>query len=130
MSELALRLAARFGALAAALVFAFAALVPAPASARSRADAVEIVALAELPPEARQTVLLIRRGGPFPYERDGVVFGNFERLLPVRERGYYREYTVPTPGVKHRGARRVVSGRSGDLYYTDDHYKSFRRIRE
>ena len=130
MSELALRLAARFGALAAALVFALAALVPAPASARSRADAVEIVALAELPPEARQTVLLIRRGGPFPYERDGVVFGNFERLLPVRERGYYREYTVPTPGVKHRGARRVVSGRSGDLYYTDDHYKSFRRIRE
>ena len=128
MSEFALRLAARFGVLAAALVFAFAALVPTPASARSRADAV--VALAELPPEARQTVLLIRRGGPFPYERDGVVFGNFERLLPVRERGYYREYTVPTPGVKHRGPRRIVSGRSGDLYYTDDHYKSFRRIRE
>ena len=130
MSELTLGLAARFGAFAAALVFALAALVPAPASARSRGDAVEVVALAELPPEARQTVLLIRRGGPFPYERDGVVFGNFERLLPIRERGYYREYTVPTPGVKHRGARRVVSGRSGDLYYTDDHYKSVRRIRE
>jgi ribonuclease T1 len=57
-----------------------------------------------------------------------VVFGNFEKLLPLRERGYYREYTVRTPGVKHRGARRIVAGKSGERYYTDDHYKSFRRI--
>src|SRR3954452_4679856 len=62
--------------------------------------------LAQLPGEARQTIHLIRKGGPFPYERDGVVFGNFERALPQHERGYYREYTVPTPGIRHRGARR------------------------
>ena len=130
MSELALRIAARFGLLAAVLAFALAAFAP-QASARARADApVEAVVLADLPPEARKTVELIRRGGPFPYDRDGVAFGNFERLLPVRERGYYREYTVPTPGIRHRGARRIVSGRGGELYYTDDHYRSFRRIRE
>jgi ribonuclease T1 len=75
-------------------------------------------------------VLLIHRGGPFPYERDGVVFGNFERALPARERGYYHEYTVATPGIPHRGARRIVAGRGGELYYTDDHYRTFRRIRE
>ena len=99
--------------------------------ARTRADeTIATIALAELPAEARQTVVLIHRGGPFPYDRDGVVFGNFERLLPQRERGYYREYTVRTPGVKHRGARRIVSGRGGELYYTADHYRSFRRIRE
>lgn len=89
-----------------------------------------LVAASELPREARQTLALIRAGGPFPYERDGVVFGNRERLLPPRERGYYREYTVPTPGLKHRGARRIVAGRGGEVYYTDDHYRSFRRIRE
>ena len=88
------------------------------------------IAVAQLPAEARQTIALIRKGGPFPYERDGTVFGNFEKLLPIRERGYYREYTVPTPGVKSRGARRIVAGRGGELYYTDDHYRSFRKIRE
>ena len=88
------------------------------------------VSIAELPPEARHTVALIRAGGPFRYERDGVIFGNRERLLPPRERGYYREYTVPTPGVNHRGPRRIVAGRGGELYYTDDHYRSFRRLRE
>ncbi|MGZ5728095.1 MAG: ribonuclease domain-containing protein [Burkholderiales bacterium] len=106
-----------------------------PASARGAADSVaqdsaRAIAVSELPPEAQETVLLIRRGGPFPYERDGAVFGNFERALPVRERGYYREYTVVTPGVKQRGARRIVAGRAGDLYYTDDHYRTFKRIRE
>ena len=117
----------RLFAVAALLLVA---LAP-PAEARARADArPEAVLLAELPPEAQRTVQLIRRGGPFPYERDGVVFGNFERLLPIRERGYYREYTVPTPGVRHRGARRIVTGRGGELYYTGDHYRSFRRIRE
>jgi ribonuclease T1 len=102
----------------------------APVSSRTLAEPAAAVAVAELPPEARQTVLLIRRGGPYPYERDGVVFGNFERLLPARERGYYREYTVTTPGAKNRGARRIVAGRGGELYYSDDHYRTFRRIRE
>jgi ribonuclease T1 len=95
-----------------------------------RATAPAAIALAELPAEARSTLALIHRGGPFPYDRDGVVFGNFERALPARERGYYREYTVPTPGVKSRGARRIIAGRGGELYYTDDHYRTFRRIRE
>jgi ribonuclease T1 len=88
------------------------------------------VAAAELPAQARETIALIRKGGPFPYERDGIVFGNFEKLLPLKERGYYREYTVRTPGVKGRGARRIVAGRSGELYYTGDHYQSFKRIKE
>jgi ribonuclease T1 len=130
MSEIARRIASRFGFAAALLALVFGALC-APATARSHAGAaVEAVTLTELPPEARRTVLLIHRGGPFPYDRDGVVFGNFERLLPQRERGYYREYTVITPGAKSRGARRIVSGRGGELYYSDDHYRSFRRIRE
>jgi ribonuclease T1 len=88
------------------------------------------VALPDLPPEARQTLALIRKGGPFPYDRDGIVFGNREKLLPQRERGWYLEYTVPTPGARNRGARRIVAARSGEFYYTDDHYASFRRIRE
>ncbi len=88
------------------------------------------VAVADLPREARETLRLIKQGGPYPYERDGVTFGNFEKLLPLRERGYYREYTVKTPGISSRGARRIVVGREGELYYTDDHYASFRRIRQ
>ena len=88
------------------------------------------IAAAELPGEARQTISLIRKGGPFHFLRDGVVFGNFEKRLPTRARGYYREYTVRTPGARGRGARRIVAGRDGDLYYTDDHYNSFRRITE
>ena len=102
-----------------------------PAAARGSApDANREIPAADLPAEARHTLSLIRKGGPYPFERDGVVFGNFERLLPARERGYYREYTVRTPGVRSRGARRIVAGKGGELYYTDDHYKSFRRIRE
>jgi ribonuclease T1 len=85
---------------------------------------------AQLPPEARETIALIRKGGPFPYERDGATFGNREGILPARERGWYREYTVRTPGERTRGARRIVAGRDGTLYYTDDHYRSFRRILE
>lgn len=88
------------------------------------------VSVAQLPAEARATLGLIRKGGPLPYERDGTVFGNFEKLLPVRERGYYREYTVATPGIKSRGARRIVVGGGREFYYTDDHYRSFQRIRE
>ena len=88
------------------------------------------IAAAELPAEARETISLIRKGGPFPFPRDGVVFGNFEEKLPARAQGYYREYTVRTPGAKDRGARRIVAGRGREMYYTDDHYRSFRHIRE
>lgn len=88
------------------------------------------IALEKLPPEARHTVALIKAGGPFPYQRDGTVFHNREGVLPQRGRGYYREYTVKTPGAKDRGARRIVAGQGGEFYYTDDHYRSFRRIIE
>lgn len=90
----------------------------------------ESVEKKQLPGEAIQTIALIKKGGPFPYSRDGVTFSNREKLLPPRERGWYREYTVKTPGAKDRGARRIVAGRDGTLYYTDDHYRSFRRILE
>lgn len=91
----------------------------------------ESIRLADLPPEGRTTLALIKQGGPFPYPRDGIVFGNREGLLPAQTRGYYREYTVPTPGLSHRGARRIVSGgRGGEYWYTADHYRSFKRIRE
>ena len=83
----------------------------------------------QLPKEAIETIALIKKGGPFLlYERDGVTFGNRERMLPPRERGWYREYTVKTPGERTRGARRIVAGRDGTLYYSDDHYRSFKRI--
>jgi ribonuclease T1 len=85
---------------------------------------------ATLPQEARETLALIRSGGSFPYQKDGAVFGNREALLPRRERGYYREYTVRTPGARDRAARRIVAGRGGEHYYTDDHYRTFRRIRQ
>jgi ribonuclease T1 len=84
---------------------------------------------ADLPPEARETLARIEAGGPFPYKQDGRTFHNRERLLPQRARGYYREYTVKTPGARDRGARRIVAGRGGEYYYTEDHYRSFRRIR-
>ena len=84
----------------------------------------------QLPREGRATLALIRRGGPFPYERDGVAFGNFERILPRKSGGYYREYTVPTPGESDRGARRIVAGQAGEKYYTADHYESFKFIAE
>jgi ribonuclease T1 len=83
-----------------------------------------------LPKEAIETLALIKKGGPYPYERDGAVFGNREKQLPARERGWYREYTVRTPGERTRGARRIVAGRDGTLYYSDDHYRSFKRILE
>jgi ribonuclease T1 len=86
------------------------------------------VRLADLPREARETLQLIEKGGPYPYAQDGRTFRNRERLLPPRERGYYAEYTVRTPGVRGRGARRLVAGRGGELYYTADHYRSFSRI--
>lgn len=97
---------------------------------QSAGDGLAEIALDNLPREARRTLDLIRTGGPFPYSRDGTVFGNRERLLPAKPRGYYREYTVVTPGSRDRGARRIVAGAGGERYYTDDHYDSFRRIRE
>jgi ribonuclease T1 len=89
-----------------------------------------VVDLDRLPDAARRTVALIDRGGPFPYAKDGVTFGNRERLLPVQRSGYYREYTVPTPGSADRGARRIIAGDGArQLFYSDDHYASFARIR-
>lgn len=87
------------------------------------------VALEDLPPQARETLSRIAAGGPFPYPQDGRVFQNRERRLPLERRGYYREYTVATPGSRDRGARRIVAGRDGEYYYTHDHYRTFRRIR-
>lgn len=86
------------------------------------------VTVSRLPAEARATLALIDAGGPFPYAKDGAVFGNFERELPRHQRGYYHEYTVKTPGESDRGARRIVTGQGGEIYYTDDHYKSFRAV--
>lgn len=93
-------------------------------------DGIPYVALTSLPAEAEQTVELIDEGGPFPHPgKDGSTFANFEGVLPDRARGYYAEYTVETPGVSHRGARRIVAGDGGELYWTEDHYESFERIR-
>lgn len=111
-------------------------LAPVVASARKTPEVADShsIALAELPPQGRATYALIREGGPFPYDKDGTVFGNRERQLPANKRGYYREYTVRTPGGSHRGARRIVCGgqpRTPDAcYYTSDHYASFREIKE
>lgn len=104
-------------------------------SARERLPAGQALAvpLAELPAQARTTYRLILKGGPFPYDKDGSVFGNRERLLPAQKRGYYREYTVKTPWARDRGARRIVCGgepptQPTACYYTGDHYNSFRKI--
>lgn len=121
--------------------------------AREPSPGIEQIRVARLPGEAHQTLKLIQSNGPFPYERDGITFGNYEKRLPAARRGHYREYTVKTPGVRHRGARRIVVGCArvdgskgggsaaggtlvylancrdgGEFYYTDDHYRSFRRI--
>lgn len=89
-----------------------------------------VVRVGDLPPEARATLALIQAGGPFPYDRDGATFGNRERLLPRHPGGWYREYTVPTPGEDDRGARRIVTGRDGTVYWTADHYGSFSVVQE
>ncbi|MBX9964606.1 MAG: ribonuclease N1 [Burkholderiales bacterium] len=115
--------------LAPALAAAFLALAAGSALARGPAD-IGTVPLSVLPKEAKATLTLIRAGGPFPYEKDGSTFGNRERLLPPRSRGYYREYTVPTPNARDRGARRIVAGQVGEYYWTADHYRSFQRIAE
>lgn len=101
-------------------------------ASRQGTDGLGTVAVGDLPAEARQTLALIREGGPYPYEKDGTVFGNYERKLPRQRRGYYTEYTVRTPQVRSRGARRIIAGgrdgRPTEFYYTDDHYQTFRRI--
>ncbi|PWI19794.1 ribonuclease N [Streptomyces sp. Act143] len=102
---------------------------PAPdGTAPSWAGDMATVRVARLPAQARETLALIDAGGPFPYAKDGAVFANRERLLPARQRGYYHEYTVPTPGSRDRGARRIVTGQGDEVYYTDDHYDSFRAV--
>lgn len=93
--------------------------------ARAGPPGIPRMTLDELPPEALETLALIENDGPFPFERDGITFQNRERLLPSKPRGYYREYTVITPGENDRGARRIIAGEDGELYYTDDHYESF-----
>lgn len=121
------------------IVIVCCALLAQGATAFARGPApIQDIPAAALPAEARATLALVKAGGPFPYARDGSVFGNREKLLPPRGRGYYREYTVKTPGARDRGARRIVAGAgasgdvrtSGEYYYTGDHYNSFRRIRE
>jgi ribonuclease T1 len=93
-------------------------------------SAIADIKATDLPPEGLHTLELIKQGGPFPYSRDGVTFHNRERRLPIRAKGYYREYTVPTPGARNRGARRIIAGKSSEYFYTNDHYRSFRLIKE
>jgi ribonuclease T1 len=117
-----------------AISLTLAALLSGVAQAKESPAASEGVALAQLPPEAQSTERLIRAGGPFPYPRkDGSVFGNRERILAPKPRGFYREYTVRSPGSRDRGARRIVCGgrqptQPEACFYTDDHYASFRKI--
>jgi ribonuclease T1 len=124
------------GGLLAAALLVVAALViflrppgtdPATPETLDAESGLPVVALVTLPVEVRDTVALIDRGGPFPYAKDGAVFGNREQLLPNRPVGFYREYTVPTPGESDRGPRRIVTG-DGMLFYTADHYASFVRV--
>jgi ribonuclease T1 len=126
-----------FRRIAAVALMATAALAAGSAQARtSQPDeaggSTGSISVNELPREAVNPLSLIAAGGPFPYEKDGVVFGNFERILPPHRRGYYHEYTVPTPSAHNRGAKRIVCGgprkRTDNCYYSDDHYASFRRI--
>lgn len=107
--------------------FAFLFLLSVAGLAFSPGDEIRVV---DLPREARTTLSLIKAGGPFPYPKDASVFGNREGRLPQARRGYYREFTVTTPGIRDRGARRIIAGKPGEYYYTDDHYRTFRRILE
>lgn len=116
------------GTLSTMLVQARAPVPPSPSDTTTAS-----VTWSGLPPQGRQVMEQIREGGPFRYEKDGTVFGNRERLLPIQKRGFYREYTVPTPGLRHRGAKRIVCGGfkpqvPDACYYTEDHYSSFKLI--
>ncbi|GHF72054.1 ribonuclease [Streptomyces mashuensis] len=101
---------------------------PATGTAPAWAKGMKTVTEDQLPPEARHTLQLIAKGGPFPYPKDGTVFGNHENRLPRQNRGYYHEYTVPTPGSRDRGARRIITGQHEERYYTGDHYKTFEAV--
>ena len=101
-----------------------------PVIARATPEALPEIAAADLPKEGREVLALIREGGPFHYDRDGVVFGNYEHLLPAERKGYYHEYTVITPGANNRGVRRIVCGPLPECYLTADHYQTFKRIQE
>lgn len=108
-------------------------LAPAAQAREQVSDGLPTVELKAMPRQAQQTFALVLSGGPFPYSKDGTVFGNRERLLPRKARGHYREYTVKTPGARNRGARRLVCGGTPPTkpevcYYTEDHYASFRRV--
>jgi ribonuclease T1 len=100
----------------------------------AKESSLSTIAFADLPSEAQKTMLAIKRGGPYPYSKDGVVFNNYERVLPKHQRGYYHEFTVKTPGAHNRGARRIIVGgvleHPNEFYYTDDHYATFKRIKE
>ena len=115
-------------------IFAFVACLASPLATTKTSSAPAEIRIDALPAEAHEALERIRTGGHLPYERDGVVFGNRERLLPERAHGYYHEYTVKTPGVHSRGARRIVCGgaitSTSECYYSDDHYRSFKRIRQ
>lgn len=104
--------------------------VPAPALIPANPSGLPAVKESQLPAEARTILAAIRAGGPYRYSQDNKTFGNFERILPRQDSGYYREYTVPTPGESDRGARRIVTGSGGEKYYTQDHYDSFKFIAE
>ncbi|MFI2566638.1 ribonuclease domain-containing protein [Paenarthrobacter sp. NPDC018779] len=103
---------------------------PAAVSAPANPSALPAVNASQLPKEARQTLALIAKGGPYPYREDDENFGNFEGLLPKKPSGFYREYTVATPEASNRGARRIIAGKDGVKYYTPDHYESFKFIVE
>ena len=103
-------------------------VAPRPSGTHANGHGLPTIAVSQLPPEARHTLQLIDAGGPFPYPKDGVVFGNYENALPRERRGYYHEYTVPTPGARDRGARRIVTGTAHEAYYTDDHYRTFKEV--
>lgn len=118
-----------FGTFSATCIFITGLLLAYNASAFGT-GAMQTIRIADLPAEARQTILLIRQGGPFPYEKDGVLFGNYEKVLPQQKRGYYREFTVNTPRARNRGARRIITGGQPphEYYYTADHYRTFKRV--
>jgi ribonuclease T1 len=123
-------LALSFGALAGCGALAVDFAPGSPDEMVQETGSIAEISVDALPPEAQATLQLIESGGSFPYEKDGSVFHNYEGLLPGKNDGYYREYTVPTPGSADRGARRIVSGEAGEKYYTDDHYASFKRVVE
>jgi ribonuclease T1 len=104
-------------------------VAPAEARAPKSTSAIPVVSIRSLPIEAQETIQLINQGGPFPYRKDGTVFGNREQRLPMTRRGTYREYTVPTPGQRTRGARRIIAT-PRLKYYTPDHYRSFQQVQE